>query len=288
MNNQFVGHSGCKLELIGSSDNFIVRKTSHALNYNTRLKNQFIKQSTVSLGAFSQTKVFNSGNDSDGLFFFDMEFIPGRNLAKVFNELNEDEIDFLSEVFSDLYKTEACYHSSEIYLEKISLLISSLKQEHQLALEKPIARLMGYRWKIEKSSVCHGDLGLENILLFNNELYIIDLLDSFSNSWVMDIAKVLQDVETHWAFRDQSMNPKLESMLVNFKSLLFRKLIAKGLTFKQYSDCYYVLLLNLVRILPYSKNKITDQFLIDAIQQVSLKIDSTEIDYEYINRTLRG
>jgi hypothetical protein len=47
-------------------------------------------------------------------------------------------------------------------------------------------------------SACHGDLTFSNILFSKNKIYVIDFLDSYIDSYVMDIVKLKQDLVHNW------------------------------------------------------------------------------------------
>ena len=47
--------------------------------------------------------------------------------------------------------------------------------------------------------VCHGDLTFSNILFNGNNYYLIDFLDSFIESPIMDMVKLRQDTAHLWS-----------------------------------------------------------------------------------------
>ena len=55
-------------------------------------------------------------------------------------------------------------------------------------------------------SFCHGDLTFANIIFHSNRLYFIDFLDSFIDSYLIDFAKLKQDLFYFWNLKIQSIN----------------------------------------------------------------------------------
>ena len=91
-------------------------------------------------------------------------------------------------------------------------------------------------------------------------MYFIDFLDSFYDSWFMDIGTLLQDIQVMWSYRFQdevSMNTVLR--LIVFRDLLLDEI--KKLDSSYVLEIYYSLLQKLIRIYPYTKDELTYQFL---------------------------
>jgi len=61
---------------------------------------------------------------------------------------------------------------------------------------------------------CHGDLTLSNIL-YNGKFIIIDFLDSFIETPIMDIVKIKQDTKYGWSFMiaEQSINTRMKCIM---------------------------------------------------------------------------
>jgi len=60
---------------------------------------------------------------------------------------------------------------------------------------------------------CHGDLTMSNIILSSNELYLFDFLDSFVETPLQDVSKLIQDMKYGWSFRNESSSIRLKGML---------------------------------------------------------------------------
>ncbi len=131
-------------------------------------------------------------------------------------------------------------------------------------------------WTSFNFSLCHGDLTLENIIVHNEEMYLIDFLDSFYECWMFDAATLMQDVQCMWSYRDDKLiNNNTKIRLLIFKDLLFEE-IAKHKDTSQ--DIYFALLLKLIRILPYTNDDKTVTFLKENIVEVMDIIESIEVN----------
>ena len=287
MANQLLGYSGCRLELVEIGGREVVRKTSFSSEYNQRLQSQCQKQFDGCLPNFQQTKIFNSGLDVNELFYFDMEHLPGQTLAHFLKTINVAKIPWLVDFFAKLYVPERKIYPTQLIFEKIENLQSKLNEGQIHRLKSSLLKLEKHNWEIETSHFCHGDLSFENIIVCNGQLYLIDFLDSFADSWMMDFAKIMQDTEVGWAYRNEVMTMNVQIRLESFRTQYLHNLIGKGLSFKQLSNCYHLLLLNIYRIFPYIKNSLNEEFLYLSIEKILDKIKNLENEYEHLNCTLR-
>ena len=98
-------------------------------------------------------------------------------------------VDYIKELFKCLYIEEstASHRAIDAFLNKINTLESSLPAEKKF--KEPFKILKAFNWGKVYKSPCHGDLTLENIIITEDKkLCLIDFLDSFYNSWMIDIA----------------------------------------------------------------------------------------------------
>lgn len=98
----------------------------------------------------------------------------------------------------------------EIFTKKIQNL-KTIK-EKSLLYSKCFELLETNEWRYMVLSECHGDMTLENMIIQDGEIYLIDFLDSFYNSWLIDVAKILQDADVLWSYRTyEKLNANLKS-----------------------------------------------------------------------------
>ena len=272
------GHSGCQLNLYKNADTFFLRKDAGVISYNKRLKKQCAKQKWFKLDSVKTPKVLRYGYDQNNLFYFDMEFINGICMSEYMNQIKIKEIVVLMDLlFNSLQiKKGTVTHKSElIFQNKISSLYHTCDTKNKLIL-KSLNKLSTFHFKNVPLSPCCGDLTLENIILSPSGIYVIDLLDSFYNSWMIDVAKLLQDIDLGWSYRHQEKSYNLNLRLTTAKQALLDKLYAMENGQQNVVIIYHILLLNVLRIYPYAKDKTTILFLNNALESVLNSIQEME------------
>lgn len=223
---QLKGHSGCSVVLLDGGA--VVRKTAPDQSYNRRLSAQADKQSNFHHPSIKAPQVLRSGVTEDGKFYFDMPYVRGRRLSSFFKVERlsvcmgiVDQLDVLHEPNSEMD-----------ILPRLSAKLDELGvdvETRDLVLDAD--------WKVPMG-FCHGDLTFENVIVSDDGIYLIDFLDSFVDSPIIDQSKMLQDAFCYWSFDPHSYIPKRKLMSVCEK-------YATGLH-------YRMLLVHLIRILPYS------------------------------------
>lgn len=278
------GHSGCQIFLIEDDDGKVyVRKISKDIEYNNRLKIQSEKQGSFSGEPIKAPKVLGQGYTKDGLYYFDMEYVRGVTLAEYIKTMEIGKIKGLVEtlVTGLVPKTQKSVTAEEqqtaisTFHKKISELREKLNDDNNPIITKSLDLLDAHDWSRLTPYQCHGDMTLENIIIKNDQLYFIDFLDSFYDSWFLDIGTLLQDVQVMWSYRfqeDVSMNTVLR--LIVFRDLLLDEI--KKINSDYVTEIYYSLLQKLIRIYPYTKDELTYRFLNEKTSLVLQKIDKLE------------
>ena len=151
-------------------------------------------------------------------------------------------------------------------------MINDINSVRKQALEK----LKAFDFSSVPISPCCGDLTLENIILSSSGVYVIDLLDSFCNSWMIDVAKLLQDIDLGWSYRHKERDCNLNLRLTMAKQNLLDNLFLMEDGVKNIIVIYHILLLNVIRIYPYTSDKKTLQFLDNALEKVLTIIKTME------------
>lgn len=261
------GHSGCRILLIEDDDGRVyVRKISKDAAYNNRLRIQSEKQAAFSKNKIAAPEVYNQGYTAEGLFYFDMQYIQGMTLAEYIKTMEIGKIRGLVESLVDslVPKTESDAVSDnavvQIFAKKLADLRSMLKDHHNVVIDNALDLLEAHDWGKLTPTMCHGDMTLENIIIKNDRLYFIDFLDSFYESWFLDVGTLLQDVQVMWSYRFQkntNMNTVLR--LIVFRDLLLDSIRAINPDYE--SEIYYALLQKLIRIYPYTTDEHTYNFL---------------------------
>lgn len=240
-----IGHSGCSINLLDSN---IVRKISPNKSYNERLIIQMQKQMSFKHNFLLSPKILNSGYDASGKFFFDMEYIKGDTLSSIFRKESITNCDYILNQILTIHTPEK---------KKKNITNDVLKKINELKLtDENFLILSNCNWDV-LGGYCHGDLTFENIIICKNNIYLIDFLDSFVDVPIIDESKLLQDSFCFWSFRNGYIPArKLIKVCEKFDT-------------KQH---YCMLLLHLLRIIPYSSHT-TKEKVLCMINKVKNKIN---------------
>ena len=267
---QLSGHSGCGLLLYEGGDGFFVRKISQKASYDFRLRKQFIKQQRFSSENFATPAILSYGREN-GHFYFDMQFIRGVTLAEYMKIIKTKEIvNLINYLFKSMpIESNSCRPDAQsVFQNKIADLCCKMNMKSPVQIEA-FSRLKGFDFSAVPSSYCCGDLTLENILLSETDrrIYLIDFLDSFFNSWMIDVAKLLQDLELGWSWRKQSADTNR-----NLRCMIARQALIEGILDlpdgqSKLESVYHILLLNILRIYPYTHDAETYDFLESALRK---------------------
>lgn len=258
------GHSGCRILLCEEDNNDIyVRKISSGKEYNKRLLAQSKKQSDFCSQNIKAPHILKTGYTIDGFFYFDMEYIQGVTLAEYMKNIEIGKVRRISEILVEnivVLPQRYKEYDEMVFIKKIESLNTKLKNKHNTVINSALDLLISHSWKKFVKTPCHGDLTLENIIVKDNQLYVIDFLDSFYDSWIMDISTIMQDVQIMWSYRYQD-NIDINTIL---RLMVFRDILMdtiKEVISEDYIEVYYALLLKLIRIYPYVQDERTYKFL---------------------------
>ena len=130
----------------------------------------------------------------------------------------------------------------------------------------------------------------ENILISDQGIYLIDFLDTFIETWISDVSKMLQDLIVGWSFRKEIIAKKI-SEHEKIKMNLFKDIFCKNINNtineqKFWEQVHAYLILDLLRIIPYTDNEEIYQFIEKAILKLTTEVEKGKF-YEYINNTMR-
>ena len=113
--------------------------------------------------------------------------------------------------------------------------------------------------QILPQSEYHGDLNLDNILYNRDRGFVyIDPITTVYDSWIFDLAKLRQDLQCRWFIR--YTNELLDTKLAIIQEYLADKF--------EFVNDPYLLILMLLRILPYAQNKEDENWLLKNIHSL--------------------
>lgn len=265
------GHSGCQIEIVRENNELFIYKSSHDRTYLQRLALQADKQKSASQWEYQHIRVpeiYDVVQDDEHVSV-KMEYVYSRNFIEYFEAAGFEQVDYFIKALILFVEKEL--QESPIRQVPVSVTMEKFEDVHRKVHNNPllsgdpqIASLMeaAERRFTEFSlngyvnmpvGVCHGDLTFSNILFNGNNYYLIDFLDSFIESPLLDIVKIRQDSAHLWS---QLMFTK------RFDQLRLRiicekidreidKYFRRYEWYQQYYDIYQ--LMNLLRILQYAK-----------------------------------
>ncbi|HSQ97511.1 MAG TPA: hypothetical protein VLL98_02210 [Rickettsiales bacterium] len=270
------GYSGCILEKYEKNGNNFVRKISRDFNYNRRLKKQCLKQLNFKGNDYILTPKISNYGILNNLFYFDMEYINAPLFYDVLFSMQDDEIEFYINILLknlSINKIKKNTQQNFIFNKKINSMQNEFDSRNlnNDLFNFSIEKLKNFDWTRIPNSDCHGDLTLQNILLKDDNIYVIDLLDSFYNSWMFDVSRILQDLELGWSYRFKELNQKQKDKILFAKNILIKNI--SNINFSSENSLmlesiYYVLLNDITRIYSYAKDELTINFLNNALEKL--------------------
>ena len=273
------GHSGCPINIVRENNNLFIYKSSYDRKYLDRLIRQADKQLEAGKQEYQHIRIpeiFDIVRDDDHVTI-KMEYVYSRNFIEYFESAGFEQIDYFIKALIlfiekelevspvQLIQTQITLNKFEDVKEKIlsNPLLTNDEETRKIihASEKRFMELAKHKTIKIPLGRCHGDLTFSNILFNGNNYYLIDFLDSFIESPLMDIVKIRQDSFHFWSqlmyikqfdkLRLKIICEKIDDRIDNY----FKK-------YDWYREYYfYYQLLNLLRILQYAKEKEVIGFL---------------------------
>lgn len=270
-----MGFSGAAIALVRRpmQPQFVRKAATTAIN-NAALKAQAARQTWLReqlKGAAEVPKVMDEG-EVDGLYFFDMMFVPSRDANAYLASASFADVEqFAASVVSLMH------HLSERKLaDAPTPSLGPLRQKlteidertgHRFeALLDPIRSALDRLDRFAgtpSATVTHGDLTFENILVSaKRQLWLIDPIQSPIDHYWMDWAKLFQDCEGRWhVHRGKPLSVGVTRWLRN------RWLHAAGRLAPDYPARHHALLaLTFARILPYAKTAQDVAFVTERVR----------------------
>lgn len=255
--NGSVSVSGCHILY----KNGRVTKYSKSPEYNSRLKKQIEKQISfacdISIDRIVAPHVYSFNFDSR-LYSFEMEHIRGQSWLNYLRHASIKQINgFIELIYSyfleikNLQYTDNARYISPVYRSVlpnqaiISKLESLYNQSSFKSLISRLIKIVSNNKTTIPNGFCHGDLTLSNMIFTNSGLCFLDFLDSYLDSWLMDIVKLRQDLFYHWCLLANKIDSfrlrRIFAYIDNHLSQLYEK-----------SELFNVLeAVNILRIEPY-------------------------------------
>lgn len=276
------GRSGCRLQIIPKEGVYFVRKYSKDASYNQRLLAQIKKQriffSENAVVGFSTPEVIEQSVASENEAWFDMPYVHGQKYSELFERSSISEIKDLSGKFIQYFKDQ--FNSAKttpvhapVFLEKVRSIRQTLSLRADID-QQLVDRTLAFLKILPAESLpilpCHGDFTFSNMLFSDRQILLVDFLDSFIESPLIDLVKYRQDTFFYWSLIIESGIPESRSSkIVQVFRYLDQEIVKvfKDNTFvSQWYD--YLQIFNLIRILPYVHHPSEIQFVQRGISRI--------------------
>lgn len=208
------GHSGCQIDVKREKDSLFVYKSTRDLHYFDRLQIQAKKQQDaeqLELQHIRVPKIFDVYKDNYSVTI-KMEYVYSKNFIGYFEHAGFEQISYFIKALClfldyEIKNSPILTINGDVVKRKFDDVYQKTINNKSLNNDREILELMN------KSAIhfvnikdmllpvgkCHGDLTFSNILFNGNNYYLIDFLDSFIESPLLDIVKIRQDSAFLWS-----------------------------------------------------------------------------------------
>ncbi len=217
--------------------------------------------------------------DIDSGYFATMEYIGLLTCNRFIERAGLNSLERLAHLLWQVIEQELSWSQDRsiecrLFVDKIE---DIRRRTHARASEQVDSRLDSIRSWFESQgsltlpcSVCHGDLTLSNILVSpdGTRLAMIDFLDSFVDSPVLDMVKLRQDTLFGWSTRlaaDPLAQPRACQAMHHLDRLLHSRFVSCPFYNRYHTGLQS---LNLARTLPYLHEASMRQFVVTSISHL--------------------
>lgn len=278
------GHSGCNIEIVNNGKDLFINKSTNNIEYAPRLLKQAKKQQEASKTTYQHIRIpeIMEISQSDNGLNVKMEYIYSKNFIDYFEDAGFDQIEYFVKALKIFINSEI----AESYLKEIEkqcLIDKFLDVTQKVAQNEHINTDYDVCEILRKSAnvfqeldntiqipigICHGDLTFSNILFNGNNYYLIDFLDSFIETPLMDLVKIRQDSCYAWSLL--MYRKKIDGVRM---AIISKKIdLEIDNYYKQYEwyRKYYQTfqLMNFLRILQYAKEPQIIKYLKDTLKSM--------------------
>ena len=255
------GHSNFNLKLIKNKDGYFVEKSGgKRLVYQWKKQDVYQKlivSNTELSYLFDVPKVISHSCPDRTPSLFIIPFYNGRNILDI---LECGDITLLDDLVNKLFM----YLKWEFDNSKLQNESFNTKEKlNDIADKMDDYKLKSICYKLSglceqniniPVGYCHGDFTFSN-MIFGNKIILIDWLDSFIESPIQDVCKILQEVRLKWTLlMDNPINRDMTKINIGY-DYLRQKITQRVIEdFYEYEDLiriFYVI--TLLRIIPYTK-----------------------------------
>lgn len=280
-NIEIKGHSGCSIEVTEQGRELLVIKSTNKRDYFDRLKKQAEKQKLFFSAGYKnvQTPEIFAIEENTKVYRIVMKYIHAQNFVEFFDHAGFEKIDRFSQQIIRFLDWEISQSNiQEIPVQVVLNKFDDVKKKILLSFSGDI-RIDSVIEKSEKVfnqidhiqmpvGQCHGDLTLSNILFNHNRLFVIDFLDSFIESPLLDMVKIRQDTAFAWSYLmyDNSYDKVRHHITIEWLDEILTAHFSRYEWYNQYYKAFQ--LMNFLRILQYAHQADVIDYLLEKINVI--------------------
>lgn len=277
------GHSGCQIEIVRENGQLFVYKSSRDPNYLDRLVLQAEKQRSAALPELQHIRVpkIHLIERKDSLVSVKMDYVYSKNFVEFFEQAGFEQVGYFVDALIMYVEREIQYSPltvvpRSVVIDKFVDVKAKTVANKSLINDLEIKEILNVSQRVFDEltdmilpvGLCHGDLTFSNILFNGNNYYLIDFLDSFIESPLLDIVKLRQD--TAWLWSQMMYVHPCDIIRLH---IAFGKIDAEidkyfSSRYEWYCRFYQPLqLMNFLRILQYAREQAVIDYLKKAINE---------------------
>lgn len=278
------GHSGCLIDVVREGNDLFVYKSTNDPKYVQRLVKQAKKQQDAGKLEYQHIRVpaILDVKQSEANAIIKMEYIYSKNYVEYFENAGFEQINYLVKALiyfieKELASCKMSVVSCNVLTDKLADVKAKTLANKALIGDETVIDILNQSESIFNSigdiqlpvGKCHGDLTFSNILFNGNNYFLIDFLDSFIESPMLDIVKLRQDSAYRWSqlMYVKNLDPVrlriVSEKIDNELDCYFRE------NYSWYSDTYQPLqLMNFLRILQYAHDPKVIDYLKETIKSL--------------------
>lgn len=279
------GHSGCDIRVARENNQLYIYKSTQDPKYFKRLVLQAEKQQKASLPKMQFIRVpeIHSILETENEVVVKMDYVYSRNFVEFFEKAGFEQVNYLIEALIMYLEKEI--EDSSLFEIPSSIITEKFEDVMRKSLSNRFIVDNGYQDAVSAIireadtifktlpeslpmpvGVCHGDLTFSNILFNGNNYYLIDFLDSFIESPLLDIVKIRQDTAWQWSrlmYSGSCDDIRLKIAFCKIDEKIHSHFNGK---YDWYRAFYKPMqLMNFLRILQYAHEPEVTDFLINAL-----------------------
>lgn len=281
---QVKGHSGCQIDIANEGSNLYIYKSTHDPKYINRLYLQAKKQKEASRSEYQHIRIpeIFDIDKTDEHLVIKMEYVYSKNYIDYFEDAGFDNISYFVKALKIFMNAEIANSplqkvSTQVVKDKFEDVCNKCQANEHINKDAEIQQILEASRTIFNylpveieipMGKCHGDLTFSNILFNGNNYYLIDFLDSFIESPLLDLVKIRQDSQYEWSRLMYDGEVDLVRLSI-ISQKIDREIDTYYNQYQWYREYYHVFqLMNFLRILQYAKEEKVITYLKNVIKSM--------------------